>query len=49
MAHCFCRCRCRCRCRRDDLRSLLSEAMNTTVFYDELAGGLEPIRNSRMF
>ena len=45
MAHCFCRCR----CPRDDLRSLLSEAMNTTVGYDELAGGLEPIRNSGMF
>ena len=33
MANCFWRCR----CRRDDLRSLLSETMNTPVGYEELA------------
>ena len=43
----------RCRCRRDFfscyLRSLLSETMNTPVGYEELAGGLEPIRNGEIF
>ena len=34
---------------RDDLRSLLSEAMNTPVGYEELAGGLEPIRSGEIF